>query len=345
MRYSVERSAQPEQQRGTRSRMTRRRPGFEFAAFAVVFSLVLCLVLSLVGCVSASKHQALETEREELARAKAEVAKLASHLEVSNASLERERVRLYDELEDLRVEREALAARRSALERDVIRLSENEGRLSEELEATSLALTAASSEVRDIQSAYQGLVSDLETELQKGAIEIEQLRSGLRLAVSDEILFASGSAKLDPGGVELLKKVAANIGKLDYAIDVEGHSDNIAIRGSLTKRYPTNWELAGARASSVVRLLENRGIAGDRLKAISRASHAPVASNDDEEGRRMNRRIEILLRPREETNVLPAAVDADASDARTAPQPELQADRSEASANPKSQVNSTPSES
>jgi chemotaxis protein MotB len=305
MKHSVKRSVQPEPIPAAPSGTVRRFRVSKLGAWVLACSLVL----QLTACVSASKHRELEAERDELAREKAEVGELAGPLEVSNASLESERVRLYDELEDLRVEREALAARRAALEHDVMRLSENEGRLSDELQATSLALTAASSEVRDLQSTYQGLVDDLEIELQKGAIEIEQLREGLRLAVSDEILFASGSARLDPGGVELLQKVATNISKLDYAIDVEGHTDNISIRGSLKKRYPSNWELAGARAASVVRLLERAGINGNRMKAISRASYVPVASNDDEDGRSMNRRIEILLRPQEGTDVLPAAPD------------------------------------
>lgn len=309
MRHSVERSAQPEPKRHARSSSSSHTPGFSVGALA----LACALVLPLSGCVSASKHRELEAERDALAREKAAIGELAGHLEVSNTSLEAERVRLYDELEDSRVEREALSARRSALEQDVMRLSDEEGRLSEELEATSLALSVASGEVRDLQSTYQGLVDDLETEIQQGAIEIEQLRSGLRLAVSDEILFASGSAKLDPGGIELLKKVAVNISKLDYAIDVEGHTDDISIRGVLKKRYPSNWELAGARASSVVRLLERGGIEGGRLKAISRASYAPVASNEDEDGRSMNRRIEILLRPQEHTKLIPAAVDEGAS--------------------------------
>jgi chemotaxis protein MotB len=215
-------------------------------------------------------------------------------------------VELYDQLEDLHVESEALSLERAALEEDVARLAESKARLSKELDTKSLALTAASENVRDLQSAFEGLVDDLESELQKGAIEIEQLRNGLRVAVSDEILFQSGSAKLDLRGREVLETVADHIKKLDYAVDVEGHTDNRQIRGALTKRYPSNWELAGARAASVVRLFESAGIEGARLQAISRAEHAPVASNDDDEGRGQNRRIEIRLRPRETTELMPA---------------------------------------
>ena len=269
---------------------------------------VAVLALQATACVSSSQYEAVVAERDAIANTASELGQRAGKLEVSNTSLEAERVELYDQLEDLRVQSEALTAERAALEGDISQLAESKAQLSQELAATSLALSAASENVRGLQSAFEGLVADLESELQKGQIEIEQLRSGLRVAVSDEILFQSGSAKLDVGGIEVLETVANHIKKLDYAIDVEGHTDNRQIRGALTKRYPTNWELAGARASSVVRLFESAGIEGARLQAISRAEHAPVASNDDDEGRGQNRRIEIRLRPRETTELLPGIV-------------------------------------
>jgi chemotaxis protein MotB len=243
-----------------------------------------------------------------LVRSKAVAVERAGKLEVSAASLEAERVQLYDELEDLRLEREGLVKLRAGLEKDVAVLREREEALSVELESTSLALTESEKGTQDLTASYQGLVQDLEREVQQGEIEIEQLRTGLRLAVSDEILFASGSARLDKGGAAVLAKVATNIAKLDHVIDVEGHTDNIPIKGPLTKRYPSNWELAGARASSVVRLFERAGIDGERLQAISRAEFAPVSSNNDAEGRGQNRRIEIRLRPRVNDAVKPEAI-------------------------------------
>lgn len=282
--------------------------------------VVSCLAL---GCVTSSTHEEVVAERDELLRAKTEAIERAGKLAVSTASLEAERIVLYDELEDLRVEQEELLGTRAILEKDVASLREREESLSKELETTSVALSEASKAAQELESSYQGLVHDLEREVQQGEIEIQQLRTGLQLAVSDEILFGSGSAKLDAGGVALLKKVASNIKKLDHAIDVEGHSDNVRITGPLKKRYPSNWELAAARASSVVRLFERQGIEGDRLQAISRAEFAPVASNDEAEGRSKNRRIEIRLRPRETTEVMPEEPAAEVEDdAAEAPTPE-----------------------
>ncbi len=277
------------------------------------------VALLALGCVTQGVHDEVLAERDRLSNENALMTEKAGHLEVSNASLEAERVRLYDELEDLRVDTESLQATRAALEGDVMRLSESEGELSSRLERTHDALEAAKSQAHELKSTYQGLVADLESELQKGEIEIEQLRSGLRVAVSDEILFRSGSADLDSDGRAVLRKVAENISRLDYAVDVEGHTDNIPILGPLKKKYPTNWELAAARASSVVRLFAKSGIDGERLQAISRAEFAPVASNDDAEGRGLNRRIEIRLRPREDSELEPAPIEPKVSPQAVAP--------------------------
>ena len=130
-----------------------------------------------------------------------------------------------------------------------------------------------------------------------GQIHIEQLRDGLEVGVSQDVLFASGSARLSGEGAAVLQTVAARLAPLAYAITVEGHTDGVAIRGALKKRYPTNWDLAGARAASVVALFVTAGVDGSRLAAVSYGSYRPVTDNDTPESRALNRRIEIRLRP------------------------------------------------
>jgi chemotaxis protein MotB len=78
---------------------------------------------------------------------------------------------------------------------------------------------------------------------------------------------------------------------------VQGHTDDVAIRGALAQRFPTNWELAAARAARVVRALEAGGVDPARLAAVSLGEHHPVVPNDTPEGRAENRRIEIRLIP------------------------------------------------
>jgi chemotaxis protein MotB len=141
-------------------------------------------------------------------------------------------------------------------------------------------------------------MSELEAEVASGEIQIEQLKEGIRVNVSQEILFASGSAKLDPVGVEVLGRVADQLAKSTYLIEVQGHTDDLAISGQLAQRYATNWELAAARASRVTRLIQEHGVPGDRLKVASFASFQPVVANVSPENRALNRRIEIRLKPR-----------------------------------------------
>ena len=208
-------------------------------------------------------------------------------------------------------ERDALAARNEALKSEV----ENATRTGETLVQEKSALEAKlatqqtqgeelgsklrerDEESRKLQATYDGLVKSLKKELKAGQIEVTQLRDGLRVNVSQDILFDSGSAALDKSGTAVLDKVATELKKSSHQILVIGHSDNKPIRPTLAKQYPSNWELAGARAASVVRLFAHVGLPSKRMLAVSVADSQPVASNKTEEGRAKNRRIEIRLSP------------------------------------------------
>jgi chemotaxis protein MotB len=79
---------------------------------------------------------------------------------------------------------------------------------------------------------------------------------------------------------------------------VEGHTDNVSVGSALKNRFPSNWELATARAAAVVRFLhEAAGLEPERLSATGYSYFKPIASNDTEEGRSQNRRIEVILVP------------------------------------------------
>lgn len=192
-----------------------------------------------------------------------------SDLETERNQLQTERAELQDEVVTLVAERDLLAGDLAIIEEQSARMS----------------------------GAYDELVVELEIEVAAGHIEIEQLINGVRLNVSDELLFTSGSATVNEQGTKLLGRVASQIGDEEAVITVEGHTDNVAISKKLKSRFPTNWELAAARASAVVRLLSENGVEPGKLRAVSRGPFAPIASNDTPEGRAKNRRTEILLRP------------------------------------------------
>jgi len=232
------------------------------------------------GCVSSGKYREVVGERDRL-------QERVEQLEVSSTSLDAERARLLDQMEDLRQKQEQL-------DRDVARLRKAEAELSQNLAAREAELQVRNQELGELRSTYHGLVSDLEAEVAAGQIEIEQLREGLRLNLSEDVLFPSGSAEMNPQGREVLGKVAERVKSVPHRVVVQGHTDDVPIA---TARFPSNWELAGARASRVVRLLAENGVDPTRLSAVSLSEYQPRAPNDTPEGRARNRRIEITLQP------------------------------------------------
>ncbi len=154
-------------------------------------------------------------------------------------------------------------------------------------------------ELAALHSTQDELVEGLKQEIADRQVEVEQVRDRLRVHMVDEILFDSGEATLKPAGVAVLKKVGSILKKTENrTIEVQGHTDNVPIRGALAKRFPTNWELSAARATNVARFLQDEaGLDPARLSATADSEYKPKAPNDTEEGRRQNRRIEILLGP------------------------------------------------
>lgn len=248
-------------------------------------AVLLAILLVSAGCVTRSTHNQvvgdLESERDGL-RTK------VRDLERSNKSLGAERANLLESMEDLRIERETLAG-------DVAKLEKTKALLSNHLKQRD----AKVQELSKLETTYRGLVGDLESEVSSGQIEIEQLREGIRLNLAQDILFRSGKAALEPSGRAVLSKVSRQLAKSNHTIEVQGHTDNVPLSRALEARWGSNWELASARAASVVRLFHKNGIDPGRLTVLSRGEFHPVASNDTPTGRARNRRIEIRLRPLE----------------------------------------------
>lgn len=146
----------------------------------------------------------------------------------------------------------------------------------------------------------QALEASLRSEIAADQVKIEQLENGIRVRMSDALLYRSGSVELHPNGRAALDKVVgqlSNMAAQGNQIDVVGNTDNVPIGPGLAERYPTNWELAGARAAVVVRYLQDKGVAPAQMEAISNGEYHPVASNDTAEGRAQNRRTDLLIRP------------------------------------------------
>jgi chemotaxis protein MotB len=136
----------------------------------------------------------------------------------------------------------------------------------------------------DIMSTFAPLVEN-------GQVRVIQSNRGLGVEINASVLFAPSQAIVQENSSRLLEAVAQVLKNDDYAIQVEGHTDNIPI----TEKFPSNWELSAVRASSVVRLLIDNGVEATRLTAVGHGENLPVDSNDSEEGRTRNRRVTVMI--------------------------------------------------
>jgi chemotaxis protein MotB len=138
----------------------------------------------------------------------------------------------------------------------------------------------------------------LQDAIQEGLIAVETRADGVLLRVGGSVLFGPGQTSVRASGRATLDEIVKVLQALpEYQISVEGHTDNIPIGPQRQDIWPTNWELSSARAVAAVRYLESQGIASERLSANGLSFYRPLASNDTEEGRAENRRIEIILIP------------------------------------------------
>jgi chemotaxis protein MotB len=125
------------------------------------------------------------------------------------------------------------------------------------------------------------------------AVEVSRQERGTVISLSDNILFAPGSDALAPAAQRTLDTLAQALRAQNRPIRVEGHTDNTPIR---TARFPSNWELSTARATAIVRYwIARHGFSTDRLSASGYGEFRPVANNSTIEGKRKNRRVDIVL--------------------------------------------------
>ncbi len=228
-------------------------------------SAVLVTLFAAAGCVSQGEFDKLQSEKNQ------EIASLQS----SRSALEQQVRNLESQRASLEKQRDSLTQQVAALEAQRAQLQASE---------------------KQSESRYDALLANLSEEVKKGQLQVRQLKGMLTVDVAEQLFFDSGRATLKDTGKQVLQKVAESIkGYEDKAIRIVGHTDNVPISGGLQKVFPSNWELSAARATTVVRFLQDAGIAPERLVATGRAEYAPVAPNDSAEGRQKNRRIEITL--------------------------------------------------
>ena len=156
-------------------------------------------------------------------------------------------------------------------------------------EQLNLALQQKSDELKEREKK----LAEMQTMLRK-----QEMKNGkVYVSMTDKLLFRSGSADIEDKGKEAIKKLADILNKnTEVSITIEGHTDNIPIK---TAQFKDNWDLSVARATNMVRLLdETYKVDAKRLTAAGRGEYVPKATNETPEGRAKNRRTEIILSPK-----------------------------------------------
>ncbi|MFN4245848.1 MAG: OmpA family protein [Brevinematia bacterium] len=153
---------------------------------------------------------------------------------------------------------------------------------------TGVALSKIQQEAREI----------FKPEIKSRKIRITTLEEGIKISLADDFFFESGSADIKEELIPTIKKLADLISSLKgVKVDVIGHTDKSPIVNPIVKeKYPSNWELSTARASSIVRGLIDFGVNPEIMTASGRAEFEPIESNDTPEGRSFNRRTDIFIK-------------------------------------------------
>lgn len=245
---------------------------------------VLAVGTLATGCVSSGTHEALEQrytdEQKKTATLEAELDQARRRVD----QLEAERSALQASLSDALKAKAAMLSDNNQLSANIEQMQQ----ALQELDARKRAAEARVQEFRDLIARFKPLVDT-------GKLTVKIVDGRMVVVLATDVLFASGQAKLSDGGKSAIQEVAGLLAGLgDKRFQVEGHTDSVPIS---SRQFPSNWELAAARALTVVKTMVESGMNPAHVSGASYAEFKPAASNETNEGKAQNRRIEIVLVP------------------------------------------------
>ncbi len=270
-------------------------------------SPVILITFMLGACgISTEVHQSalkdLDQCRVDLAYCKKTRADDADFQRQLRTDLESQNASIKQELDSTRKD---LLSYRGKSEAELVTCVDARHKTETDLETIRQLNNACETELNQKKTNLQELEDKItrfrdkfQSEIAARNVEIENLRGQLSFRVLDKILFRSGSADILAEGQHVLAKLADLLTNDDDLIRVEGHTDNVPIGAVLKEKYPSNWELSGARAASVVRYFEiNKKIDPTRMEAVGFSMYRPIATGDTPQELQRNRRVEIVLQP------------------------------------------------
>ncbi len=230
-------------------------------------ALAVCAATLTSGCVSSSKHKAM-------------VGDLENQLTMEKSANQENQKTI------------------QSLEEKLLSTTKDRGQLQASLEEMKKAMNEMKARQAEQRKRLQEF-SDLSRRFKKltdaGTLTVNIIDGKMVVSLGSDVLFPAGSARLSKEGLQALKDVTAQLAAIpDKRYQIEGHTDTNPIN---TATFPSNWELASARALSVVKTMIDNGMPKERVSAASYSDTSPVKSNDSVEGRAANRRVAIVVVP------------------------------------------------
>ena len=269
---------------------------------AVKLSIVVGMIAFwFAGCVPLPQYQSL---KKELETARSERDRTVNDLESKLKQAENKNYWQENELRNSETAKNQCAkelmeaqVQSAYLKKINQQISDNNRVLKQDLYKKKSVIQLQEKVIQLLDDTKKTIETSLKDQIAAQEVEVVEEADRLKVIFVDKILFDSGSVEIKSRGQELLSVMADALkNDKDHDILVEGHTDNVPLSAALKRRFPSNWELSAARAAAVARFLqENAGIKPERLSVRGYSFYRPVAPNTTEEGRRQNRRIEIIL--------------------------------------------------
>lgn len=238
------------------------------------FAGTMVFALAMTACVSKSTH------------------------EKQVAALNQEKSALNAEVAKAKEETSTLAAERAKLQDNLVTVTKDRGQLKASLDEMKKAMEEMrqrQAEQKQRLQEFEDLTKRFKKLTDSGALSVQFIDGKMVVSMGSDVLFPSGSAKLSAAGLEALKEVTNQLKSIPgKRYQVEGHTDNVPIATAI---FPSNWELAAARAINVTRAMIAAGMPPERVSAASFGDTSPRQSNDTTEGKAANRRIAIVVVP------------------------------------------------
>ncbi len=247
-----------------------------------------------------AREQALQDEikvnaerSKELESAKSRISELEEAIEVKDQALSGldEKIR---RLEEGSEEEKKIG---ESLRKELSSMDDMVAELREKLQMEKSMVKA---KIEELKSTYDSLVSELKRQLKSKEMTIREFEEKLSITFVDRVLFDFGKADITPKGRSILKRVGEILKNVyGMQIRVVGHTDDVPIAKEYLYKFPSNWELSSARSAAVVRFFQREsGLDPKNLEVVGRSFYAPVASNETDEGRAQNRRVEVIIAPK-----------------------------------------------